>query len=210
MATSASYAVNSTTAATASYVQNAITASRAVLAVSASTNLITANSTYYLPFVPLNPGTELFQGLGINGSLTYNPSQALLTTTRLSAPSITGSIALTGSMVITGSVNGNVISSSIISTTASLDLNVGNFFFLQLNNSSTTHINPTNIKPGQTVNIRIQQAPGAAGAVSWPTSIKQPSGSIYAPSTALSAVDIVSLISFDTTNLYLSYVKRLI
>ena len=210
MATSASYAVNSTTAATASYVQNAITASRAILAVSASTNLITANSTYYIPFVPLNPGSELFQALGINGAISFNPSTNTLSTTRLSVSQITGSTLFTGSMIITGSVNGNVISASIASATASLDLNLGNFFFIQLTNGSNLNINPINIKPGQTVNIRIQQAAGSAGGVTWPPTVKQPSGSIYVPTTALSAYDIVSLVSFDTSNLYLSYVKRLI
>jgi hypothetical protein len=145
-----------------------------------------------------------------SGTLVFNATTNILTTTASSALTASFVTPLNQSVTITGSQLGNVISASIVSSTASLDLSAGNFFFLQMQNSSTTHINPTNIRPGQTINIRIQQAAGSAGSVTWPTTVKQPSGSIYVPTTALSAFDIISLISFDTTNLYLSYVKRLI
>jgi len=198
-ATSASYALNSTNAASATTATNA-------------TNVAVTDTTsgtgYYVAFVGGTSGNQPIR-VDSNG-LLFNATTNTLSTT--SSYTLTSSFItpLNQSVIITGSVSGNVISASVISSTASLDLNLGNFFFVQINNSSTTHINPTNIKPGQTINIRIQQAAGVAGAITWPATVKQPSGSGYSPTTALSAYDIVSLISFDTTNLYLSYVKRLI
>jgi hypothetical protein len=158
-------------------------------------------------------GPQTFNNVGNETNITTNRIPKSTNAEHLGDSNITDTgtlVTINSNTTITGSVNGNSTSVSVVSSTASLDLNTSNFFFVQINNASTTHINPTNIKPGQTVNIRIQQASGVAGAVSWPSTVKQPSGSIYVPSTALSAFDIVSLISFDTTNLYLSYVKRLI
>jgi len=166
-------------------------------------NLRIGNATSTTPF---SQSFFLFSNPTATPNITITGSQVAINKTG----SLNGVFDISGSTVITGSQLGNVISSSVISGTASLDLSAGNFFFVQLNNSSTTHINPSNIRAGQTVSIRIQQAAGSAGGVSWPTTVKQPSGSAYTASTALSAYDIVSLISFDTSNLYLSYVKRLI
>jgi hypothetical protein len=166
-------------------------------------NLRIGNATSAAPY---SQSFYLFSNPQANPNITITGSQVAINKTG----SLNGVFDISGSTVITGSQLGNVISASVVSGTASLDLNAGNFFYVQLLNSSTTHINPTNIKAGQTIGIRIQQAAGSAGAVSWPTSIKQPSGSAYTASTALSSYDIVSLISFDTSNLYLSYVKRLI
>jgi hypothetical protein len=166
-------------------------------------NLRIGNATSTAPF---SQSFFLFSNPTATPNITITGSQVAINKTG----SLNGVFDISGSTVMTGSQLGNVISASVISGTASLDLNAGNFFFVQLNNASTTHINPTNIKAGQSISIRIQQAAGSAGGVSWPNTVKQPSGSAYTASTALSAYDIVSLISFDTSNLYLSYVKRLI
>ena len=123
------------------------------------------------------------------------------------AVNITGSLIISGSAIITGSVQGNVNSLSIASTTASLNLNDGNFFTLQLVSGSATHINPTNIKAGQTVNILLNTTGSAT--VTFPSSVKQVSGSAYVPSTGTTK-DVITLISFDSSNLYLANVKNLI
>jgi hypothetical protein len=112
-----------------------------------------------------------------------------------------------GSIIVTGSIQGNVNALSISSNTASLNLNDGNFFTLQLVSGSATHINPSNIKPGQTVNIRLNTTGSAT--VNFPTSVKQVSGSSYVPTTT-TGVDIITLVSFDTTSLYLANVKNLV
>lgn len=166
-------------------------------------NLRIGNATSQAPY---SQSFYLFSNPAAVPNITITGSQVAINKTG----SLNGVFDISGSTIITGSQLGNVISASIISSTASLDLNAGNFFYLQLNNASTTHINPINIKAGQTIGIRIQQAGGSPGGVSWPTTVKQPSGSAYTASTTVSSIDIVSLISFDTSNLYLSYVKRLI
>jgi hypothetical protein len=72
---------------------------------------------------------------------------------------------------------------------------------------SATHINPSNIKPGQTVNIELSTT--GSGTVSFPSSVKQISGSAYIPTTT-TGKDIITLVSFDTSSLYLASVKNLI
>jgi hypothetical protein len=113
----------------------------------------------------------------------------------------------TGSAVFTGSVRGNVSALSISSNTASLDLSRGNFFTVQLVSGSNTFINPSNIQPGQTVNIRVNTTGSAT--VSFPSSVLQTSGSAYVPTTT-TGTDIITFISFDSTNLYLSNIKNFV
>ena len=88
-----------------------------------------------------------------------------------------------------------------------MDLTRGNFFTLTLPTSSTTFINPSNIAAGQTINLRVNTT--GSGTVSFPSSIKQASGSAYVPTTT-TGVDIVTFISFDTSSLFLSNIKNLI
>jgi hypothetical protein len=113
-----------------------------------------------------------------------------------------------GTTTITGSVQGNVLPLTVTSNTASLNLNNGNFFELALTGSLDTHIVPSNIKPGQTVNIKLNTT--GSGTVSFPSGIvKQVSGSSYVPTTDVST-DIITLVSFDNTTLFLANVKNLI
>jgi cytoskeletal protein CcmA (bactofilin family) len=159
---------------------------------------------------------------GITGSLqgtasfaisaSYAPDgsnrNGLITTGSIAgSQSITGSLIISGSVNITGSVQGNVNSLSISSNTASLNLNEANFFTLQLVSGSATHIEPTNIKPGQTINIKLNTTGSAT--VTFPSSVDQVSGSSYVPSTG-TTTDIITLISFDSSILYLANVKNLI
>ena len=120
---------------------------------------------------------------------------------------VSGSLLVSGSTTITGSLVGNVSALSIASNTASLDLNRGNFFTLQLVSGSNTYINPSNIKAGQTINLQVNTTGSAT--VSFPSSVKQVSGSAYVPTTT-TGVDIVTFISFDTSSLFLSNVKNLV
>jgi hypothetical protein len=136
----------------------------------------------------------------ITGSLTLSSSAAI-------ELNVIGNSVLNGSVLLSGSVQGEVKALSIASSTASLDLNAGNFFTLQLVSGSTTFLNPSNIKPGQTINIRVNTT--GSGLLAFPTSVKQASGSSYIPTTT-TGVDVITFISFDTTELYLANVKNLI
>jgi len=122
-------------------------------------------------------------------------------------PTASGSI---GSTVITGSLRGQVSALSIASNTASLDLATNNFFTLTLANGANTHISASNIQPGQTVNIRVTQGSAGTGTLSFNSAIKQASGSLYTGSMIANSVDMVSLISFDQTNAYISYINNFI
>ena len=109
--------------------------------------------------------------------------------------------------VITGSVQGNVLPLTVNSNTASLNLDSGNFFVLALTGSQDIRIEPSNVKPGQTINLKLNTT--GSGTVSFPTSVKQVSGSSYVPTTT-TGVDVVTLVSFDSNDLYLASVKNLI
>ena len=72
-------------------------------------------------------------------------------------------------------------------------------------------VTPTNIQPGQTINLRVTQAdPTGAGQIAFPSSVKQVSGSQYVPTLTAGDVDIVTFISFDASSLYLSNVKNFV
>jgi hypothetical protein len=123
---------------------------------------------------------------------------------------VTGATTLKDDTVITGSLRGNVNALSISSQTASLDCSTGNFFTLLLVSGSNTFVNPSNILPGQTINLRVKQASVASGSISFASSVKQVSGSLYIPTATANAEDIVTFIAFDSSSLYLSNIKNFI
>jgi hypothetical protein len=122
----------------------------------------------------------------------------------------TGSNVFTGSQTITGSVYGNIISASIVSSTASLDLSKGNFFTLTLVSGSTTNLTTTNIKAGQTINLLVTQPSVGFGSLSYNTAIAFPQFNIYSPTTQSGSVDIVTFVTFDTAKIYATAVKNLV
>ena len=115
----------------------------------------------------------------------------------------------TGSAEFSGSVEGEVRALTIASQTASLDLTAGNFFTLTLVSGSNTFLNPTNIQPGQTVNIRVTQ-PATPSTLTFAGSVKQPFGLPYTGSQTGSAVDVITFISYDNSSLLMSYVNNLV
>jgi hypothetical protein len=147
-----------------------------------------------------------------DGEFIYNQTSHIFTgSVNLSSTlNVTGATTLKDDTVITGSLRGNVNALSISSQTASLDCSTGNFYTLTLVSGSTTFVNPSNISPGQTINLRVKQASVASGSISFASSIKQVSGSVYTPTATANGEDIVTFISFDSTNLYLSNVKNFV
>jgi hypothetical protein len=122
--------------------------------------------------------------------------------------SLNATLDISGSVIITGSVQGNVSALTISSNTSSIDLNLGNFFTLTL--SGSTHFTATNIKPGQTVNILLTTNATNNSASFNSTIFRQPSGSAYTPTGVNGAKDILTFISYDTTNLYVASIKNMI
>lgn len=106
----------------------------------------------------------------------------------------------TGSLTITGSTYGNVISASIVSSTASIDLSKANYFTLTLPTSASTNINVLNPKPGNTAILRITTA--ATSSVTFSSNVLQPTGSRYFPTQGTNT-DILTLSAFDTSSVYI-------
>ena len=120
---------------------------------------------------------------------------------------VSSSYALSSSYATNTSLYGDVVPLSISSNTASLNLATASFFTLQLVSGQNTYINPINIAAGHSVAVVLSTVGSAT--VSFPSSVKQPSGSLYVPTTT-TGKDIITLVSFDSSNLYLTAVKNLI
>ena len=152
-------------------------------------------------------GKVLTGNYSINGGLTVTGS--IIGTASL-ANTASYINPLNQNIIITGSLRGQVNALSIASTTASLNLSTNNFFTLTLVNGANTHISASNIQPGQTVNIRITQGSAGTGTLSFNSAIKQSSGSLYTGSMIANAVDVVSLIAFDSSSAYISYINNFV
>jgi hypothetical protein len=124
----------------------------------------------------------------ITGSLTISSSAAI-------------DLNVIGNSTFSGSVRGNVNTLSISSNTASMDCSLGNFFILNLQAGINTRLQPTNILPGETVSLRVNQN-ATPGTISYPSSIKFADGSPYTASITSGAVDVLSFISFDNSTLF--------
>jgi hypothetical protein len=121
----------------------------------------------------------------------------------------TGSAVITGSLGVSGSIFGGVVELSVVSTTASVDFSAGNMFTLTLP-SASTHIIPTNIRAGQTVNIQITQPTPGTGSVTFSPLVLFAGGNDYQATATGSAVDMLTLVSFNGTNTIAAGIKNLL
>jgi hypothetical protein len=119
-----------------------------------------------------------------------------------------GSQNITGSLTITGSVYANVISQSIASSTASIDLSQANFYTVVLPTTTTTTLNITNPAAGQTAMIRITSNTNASASFS--PNVLQPSGFAYIPTPGDNKTDVLTLACFDGTNVLVTNVTNLV
>ena len=147
----------------------------------------------------VNANASVTQSLWVGNSITASVISA---STYIGIPTIsTGSLATTGSntfkgvQIISSSVRGEQYVGSVASSTASFDCSTGNFFTLVLG-SGANHISASNIRQGQTINVRVTTQTG--NTANFSTAIKQPSGSSYTPTNA-AGTDILTFVSFDTT-----------
>ena len=150
---------------------------------------------------------------------SVNTTTASLNTTTASLNSKTGSYATTGSniftdsqnisgsLIVTGSARGNVVPITIVSSTASLDMTSGSYFTLTLANTTNTHIRVTSITPG--VNATLLITTGTNSSASLSPLLLQPSGSSYTASLGSGKKDVLSLVAFDSTNMYVVSTKAL-
>ena len=108
-----------------------------------------------------------------------------------------GTQSMSGSLRLTGSAYGNVVSASIVSSTASIDLSAANYFTLLI--ASNTNINVTNPQPGVTATLVINTA--GATTASFSSNVKQSSGSVYVPSNS-GSIDILSFTAVTTSSVF--------
>jgi hypothetical protein len=97
---------------------------------------------------------------------------------------------------------------NVASQTASIDCSIGNFFTLTLISESVTRLVATNINPGQTISLKILQSQPTIGNISYPANIKFPEGLAYTASLITSSTDILTFVSYDSTDLYGTVVEN--
>jgi len=108
----------------------------------------------------------------------------------------------TENQIFSGSVAGEVITVPIVSLTATMNCSLGNFFKLTLAASANTDIRATNIVPGLTTTLEINQPAGGVGTVTFnSSSLSFPRFSQPIVTAVASAKDIATFVSFDSTKL---------
>ena len=171
-------------------------------AVSASLNASKLNTSSFNTYTASQGGLNTFTS-SINTYTASNDTKwttiGLLTGSYATTGSNTfiGTQSMSGSLRLTGSAYGNVVSASIVSSTASIDLSAANYFTLTI--ASNLNINVTNPQPGVTATLVINTA-GAATA-SFSSNVKQSSGSFYVPSNS-GSIDILSFTAVTTSSVY--------
>ena len=144
----------------------------------------------------------------ITGSLILSSSVAVELTV-IGNSILSGSLEATGPMIYSGSVRGQVFPLTITSQTASLDASIGNFFTLTLVNGLNTYLTATNIRPGETIALKIKQPSGGYGTLSYSTSYKFSEYFPYVATPVSNAEDILSMQSYDTSSLYTVAINKL-
>jgi hypothetical protein len=137
--------------------------------------------------------------------LAYTASQNNLNATLAT----TGSNTFVGNEIVSGSLRGGVITLSVSSQTASMNCSLGNFFILNLPTASTTYLNPTNVQPGQSIQLLVTQG-STTGSLNYPSTILFATGSDYSASIYTNSKDILSFLAMDATNLYGVSVKNFV
>jgi len=121
----------------------------------------------------------------------------------------TGSAVITGSLAVTGSFRGFTNTLTVAASTASINMNDGNFFRLTLPTGSTTHVTVSNLSAGQTINLLVSQSLAATGSIAFAPNIRFAGGIDYTATAITGAMDIVSFVSFDTNQIFATQVKNL-
>jgi len=192
-ATSASHALNAGSSVSASFAQNTAVA----VSASFSEDARTADSATSASFAE-SSATSVSSSFAEDARIATSASFAS-----------TIAETLTQNITIDGAVNGGVSTLTIASTTASMDMATGNFFELNLANGVATHLIATNVQAGQTINLKINQNATTAGTLDFNSQFQFAGGTAFEPSTDLSAVDLMSFVSFDTSNILGTGIKAL-
>ena len=130
--------------------------------------------------------------LATTGSNSFNGNQTITGSLILSSSNAV-ELTVIGNSVFTGSAFGNVVALSITSNTASMDLNLGNYFTLTLADTATTHISASNVQPGVSATLVITTGTNSSASLA-PTML-QPSGSAYSATNGSAKKDVLSIVA---------------
>jgi len=172
-----------TTAQTASYVETAQTASFVTTAQTAS-YVETAQTASFVT------GSDVAGTVSNATSASYAPTN------------VSDDHTFTGTNEFDGQVHGGVTPLSIASTTASMDFQDGNFFTLTLSNGSDTHLDATNVTAGQTITLVVTNNATSAGTLSFSPDFEFAGGTAPTVTANTSAVDVLTFVTVDSTNVY--------
>jgi len=86
-------------------------------------------------------------------------------------------------------------------------MNDGNFFTLNIPTGTTTHIDFTNIRAGQVINLQTTQ-PTTTGSLEFSPSVKFAGGYPFIATTTGSAIDFITFVSLDGTNILGTGIKN--
>ena len=168
---------------------------------SLNTSVVNLNSTTASQQISINALNAVSASLATTGSNTFVGNQTITGSLILSS-SAAIELNVIGNSTFSGSVRGAVNTLTITSNTASMDCSLGNFFTLQLPNSSAVYLTTTNIQPGETISLLITQG-NPVSTFAYNTSlIKFPNTSPYGITTVAGAQDILTFVSFTTGNLF--------
>jgi hypothetical protein len=198
---------------TASWASNSITASYISGNIFTSTNpalsasyALTASYAMNGGGTPVDTSTFVTTSSFNEFTSSINSFTSSVNSTLSNVAIINGGNSFVGAQTINGSLSGNV--TEVTEATASiLDCSTGNFFFLNLSADTNITISLINLSPGQTINLRIRM--GGNNTIALGNMILEPSSSPYTPSSGANQVDVLTFISFNGTDAYMSYVKNL-
>jgi hypothetical protein len=74
--------------------------------------------------------------------------------------------------------------------------------------TGTTHFNITGVNPGETCNLLLTTVNKATASFS--SNVKQVSGSRYLPTSGSGRQDILTFVSFDSSNVYLAKLQNFV
>jgi hypothetical protein len=192
-ATSASYAINAANVAFAtssSYASNAQTAFSATSASFATTASFVSTASF---------ATNAAGVPGLVPTASFNPYTASIN--NYTASLKTAFTASGTSTTFNGANYNNIVTLSVASQTASINLSQSNLYSLTLVSGYNTYISASNINAGQVISLVITQPTGGIGSATFAPSITFPSGSYYTASLIYSATDLITMISFNTSSL---------
>jgi hypothetical protein len=122
----------------------------------------------------------------------------------------TGSNTFRGNNVFSGSVNGVVVPLTVSSLTASMDCSLGNFFTLNLQSGSSIRLESDNIEAGQTIALSVTQPSVGTGLLTFDSTFKFPTGFTYIATDVSSSIDVLTFVTFNTSSLLGTFVKRMV